>query len=60
MKDIIQKDLNKNKFIFVKFGLYFTVLVLVAIIIILTILKIENKSILFHVINYYFVTTQPN
>jgi len=54
MKDIIQKDLNKNKFIFVKFGLYFTVLVLVAIIIILTILKIENKSILFHVINYYF------
>ncbi len=54
MKDIIQKKLNKNKFIFVKFGLHFTVLVLVAIIIILTILKIENKSILLYVIEYYF------
>lgn len=54
MKDVIQKDLNKNKFIFVKFGLYFSALVLVAIIIILSMLKIENKSILLYVIEYYF------
>ncbi len=48
------KELDKNNFIFVKYGLLIISTILVLIILALLVLKIENESILSQVFSYYF------
>jgi len=51
--DHTYKELDKNKFPFVKYGHLMIITVLALTILILSSLKIDNKSILNHVVLYY-------
>jgi|GEM_PF-1223147 len=54
MEKNLQKELDKSRFLFVKYGLIVTFLVLIAILFALSMLKIGEESILSMVIDYYF------
>ncbi len=51
--DNLEQELDKNKFAVVKYGLIILSLAIVLILYALTILKIDDKPILYMVIDYY-------
>ena len=52
-KKELDKELDKNKFVFVKYSLAINSLIFVAILLLLFFIKIENNSVLQLIINYY-------
>ena len=52
-KKELDKELDKNKFLFVKYSLAINSLIFVAILLLLYFRKVENNSILQLIINYY-------
>ncbi len=52
-KKELDKELDKNKFLFVKYSLAINSLIFVAILLLLYFIKVENNSILQLIINYY-------
>lgn len=50
----LQKELDKNRFSTVKYGLFMIVFILGIMIVLLFGLKIEDQSILYMVYEYYF------
>ncbi len=54
MENNLEKELDKNKFSIVKYGLVILLLVIVLILYSLMILKIDDEPILHMVMDYYF------
>ena len=52
-KKELDKELDKNKFLFVKYSLAINSLIFVGILLLLYFIKVENNSILQLIINYY-------
>ena len=52
-KKELDKELDKNKFLFVKYSLAINSIIFVAILLLLYFIKVENNSILQLIINYY-------
>ena len=52
-KDFLQKELDKNKFLFVKYAFLINLLILAIIIYLLFILEIANESIFVLFIKFY-------
>lgn len=52
-KKELDKELDKNKFVFVKYSLAINSLIFIAILLLLFFIKIENNSVLQLIINYY-------
>ena len=52
-KKELDKELDKNKFLFVKYSLAINSLIFVVILLLLYFIKVENNSILQLIINYY-------
>lgn len=53
MNENLKKELNKNRFFIVRYGLFFILLTAGLILLSLTFIQIEEKSILEMVIKYY-------
>ena len=54
MAQEFQKELNKNRFHIVKYGLVYIVIIIGLVLLSLTLIKIDNTSILSLVLDYYF------
>jgi hypothetical protein len=54
MNSNLKKELDKNRFSIVKYGLVYILVTTAAVLISLMLIKIEGESILEMVINYYF------
>jgi len=54
MENNLQKELDKNRFFVVKYGIAIVITIFMIIILSLVLLKIENESILKLVVKYFF------
>jgi len=54
MENNLQKELDKNRFFVVKYGIAIVITIFMLIILSLVLLKIENESILKLVVKYFF------